>query len=252
MELPDVASRIATLADELTGAATRLAGTEPGPNAFAADGPGALFATGAALRADYQAALAAREREVTAHGARLTGLAARPAACRAALRRRRTRQPHRIRGGAVSDLLDRVAEPGLDLLHRVDAALASAGAPADDPVWPLLRRAGALPGEILSHLLGADPAALPVAGDDVRAESVALSRAVDAVPGPAGWRGHAADEFAAQWSAAAGQVDRITERLTATADHAPNWPAGSPESVGRSPSPSPNAWPARGRHRPVG
>ncbi len=68
-----------------------------------------------------------------------------------------------------------------------------------------------------------------MAGDDVRAESVALSRAVDAVPGPAAWRGHAADEFAAQWSAAVGQVDRITERLTATADYSAElagWLAG--------------------------
>jgi hypothetical protein len=119
----------------------------------------------------------------------------------------------------VSDLLDRIAEPGLDLLRRVDTALATAGAPADDPVWPLLRRAGALPGEVVAHLLAADPQPLVAAGDGLRAESTDLSRAADAIPGLGGWRGHAADEFAAQWSAGIGQVDRITQRLSATADY---------------------------------
>jgi hypothetical protein len=76
MELRDVASRIAALGDDLTGAVTRLAATDPGARAFAADGPGELFAAGAALRASYQSALAARERELLAHGARLTDLAA--------------------------------------------------------------------------------------------------------------------------------------------------------------------------------
>jgi hypothetical protein len=130
----------------------------------------------------------------------------------------------------VSDLLDRVAEPGLDLLRRVDSVLTAAGAPADDPVWPLLRRAGALPGDILAELLGADAAPLFTAGEALRAEAATVSRDADAVPTPAGWRGHAADEFAAQWSAAVSQVDRITERLTGTGLYAAEvaaWVAGS-------------------------
>ena len=75
MELLDVAGRIAVLGDDLSGAAVRLAAADPGARAFAADGPGALFRVGADLRAGYQAALAARERELPAHGARLTDLA---------------------------------------------------------------------------------------------------------------------------------------------------------------------------------
>jgi hypothetical protein len=75
MELTEVASRIATFADDLGGQADRLRAVAPATRAFAADGPGALFQTGAALRAQWQAALAAREREASSHGARLTGLA---------------------------------------------------------------------------------------------------------------------------------------------------------------------------------
>jgi hypothetical protein len=36
----------------------------------------------------------------------------------------------------------------------------------------------------------------------------------------AGWSGQAADEFAAQWSAAVSQVDQISGRLAASADYA--------------------------------
>lgn len=119
----------------------------------------------------------------------------------------------------MGDLLDRVAAPGLDLLRRVDAALVTGGAPAGDPVWALLRRAGALPSDILEHLIGSDgPALLPIA-DDLDGLRRALRAEVDAIPGAAGWSGYAADEYAAQWSAAVSQVDRIVERLSANADY---------------------------------
>lgn len=120
----------------------------------------------------------------------------------------------------MSDLLDRVAGPGLDLLGRVDAVLATAGAPAGDPVWPLLRQLGALPGDVLTHLLEAVPAPLEEAAADIRADATALGRAVDAVPGVAGWSGHAADAYAGQWSAATSHLDRIIERLAASAQYA--------------------------------
>ena len=42
------------------------------------------------------------------------------------------------------DLLDRVYPVAARLLDQVDASLAAAGAPADHPIWPLLRQLGAL------------------------------------------------------------------------------------------------------------
>jgi hypothetical protein len=75
MELEDVAGRVDRLGAEVTGAATRLARADPGSRVFAGDGPGALFAAGRALHDEWLAALAAREREAAAHGARLAGLA---------------------------------------------------------------------------------------------------------------------------------------------------------------------------------
>jgi len=47
----------------------------------------------------------------------------------------------------MMDLLDRVTGPAADLLARVDDGLLAEGAPAGHPIWPLLRRAGALPGD---------------------------------------------------------------------------------------------------------
>jgi|SRR4051812_19141040 hypothetical protein len=75
MQVPEVATRVAGLADDLTDEAARLRTLTPPARAFAGDGPGALFAAGAALHAQWQAALAAREREALDHGARLAGLA---------------------------------------------------------------------------------------------------------------------------------------------------------------------------------
>lgn len=120
----------------------------------------------------------------------------------------------------MSDLLDRVAIPGLDLLGRVDAALAAAGAPAGDPVWPLLREVGALPGDLLAHLLDAVPEPVETATEAVRRAARDIDRAADAVPGVAGWTGHAADGYAARWSATMSRLDRITARLDSNADYA--------------------------------
>ncbi|MEN3307212.1 MAG: hypothetical protein V7603_3414 [Micromonosporaceae bacterium] len=74
MELEEVAGRVDRLAADVTGAAARLAHADPGSRAFAGDGPGALFAVGRDLHDQWSAALAAREREAAAHGARLAEL----------------------------------------------------------------------------------------------------------------------------------------------------------------------------------
>ncbi|OLB78528.1 MAG: hypothetical protein AUI14_12925 [Actinobacteria bacterium 13_2_20CM_2_71_6] len=75
MEIDEVAGRIASVADEVSGAAPRLGHSRPGPAAFGGDGPGRLGELGRDLHAAWGAALAAREREAAGHGARLTDLA---------------------------------------------------------------------------------------------------------------------------------------------------------------------------------
>lgn len=75
MEVDELAGRIGALGDDVSAAAARLGRTDPGPAAFAGDGPGRLGELGRALHARWSAALAAREREASAAGARLTDLA---------------------------------------------------------------------------------------------------------------------------------------------------------------------------------
>ncbi|GIH12398.1 type VII secretion target [Rugosimonospora africana] len=75
MEIDELAGRIGALGDEVSGAADRLGRTDPGPEAFAGDASGRLGELGRALHAQWRAALAAREREAAAAGARLTDLA---------------------------------------------------------------------------------------------------------------------------------------------------------------------------------
>ncbi|WBC13600.1 hypothetical protein O7600_21010 [Micromonospora sp. WMMA1998] len=65
------------------------------------------------------------------------------------------------------DALDRLAEPGLDLLTRVDTLLA-AGAPEGHRLWPLLRRMQVLPGAAVREFLDLHPAPLTGAGHAVR------------------------------------------------------------------------------------
>ena len=76
MAIDEVAGRVSVAADELTGTSLRLGLVGPPATAFAGDGPGRLGELGRDLHAVWDAALAAREREVAAHAARLTDLAA--------------------------------------------------------------------------------------------------------------------------------------------------------------------------------
>lgn len=76
MEIDELAGRIGALGDEVSGAAARLGRTDPGPAAFVGDGSGRLGDLGRALHTQWSAALAARQREAAATGARLTDLAA--------------------------------------------------------------------------------------------------------------------------------------------------------------------------------
>jgi hypothetical protein len=75
MEIDELAQRVTSVAEDVSTAAARLGLADPGARAFGADGPGSLGELGRTLRVTWTSALAAREREAAAHGARLTDLA---------------------------------------------------------------------------------------------------------------------------------------------------------------------------------
>jgi hypothetical protein len=121
------------------------------------------------------------------------------------------------------DLLDRVYPVAAPLLSTVDSALVASGAPPGHPVWPLLRRLGALPGELVAHLAGTPADGLTGASDAVRSYAEAYEHRVDEVPMPAAWRGPAAEAYGAAWSGLsaylAGGPDTLIGRLTDTASY---------------------------------
>jgi hypothetical protein len=73
MEIEDVAARIAEVGATVSGARTTHAGA--GLSAFGAGVPGRLGELGRSLAARHASAMADRDREAAAHGARMTDLA---------------------------------------------------------------------------------------------------------------------------------------------------------------------------------
>jgi hypothetical protein len=121
------------------------------------------------------------------------------------------------------DLLDQIYPPARDLLDRVDAALIAGGAPPGDPILPLLRRLGALPGDTAAQLAAAVPDPLSATGDSVRRQADGYESGQASVPAPAAWRGPAAESFAARWSTLSGHLAgdpaSMAGRLVATASY---------------------------------
>lgn len=76
MEIDLIAARVRVLADDVSTAGATLRRDDPGPAAFASAVPGRIGDLGRSLHTLWSAALAAREREAAAHGARLAALAA--------------------------------------------------------------------------------------------------------------------------------------------------------------------------------
>lgn len=128
------------------------------------------------------------------------------------------------------DVLDRIAVPGRDLLSRVDAVLAAGGAPADHPVWPLMRRVGALPGDVLDAFCALAPEQITATGRAVRGRAGAyveeradLAAAVAATT----WEGDSATAFNQRWAALGGHIGSevapdapgLAGRLAATASY---------------------------------
>jgi len=121
------------------------------------------------------------------------------------------------------DLLDRVHPVAAPLLERVDTTLVTAGAPAEHAIWPLLRRLGALPGELVGYLASVPPGGLAGASDALRGHAAGYLHRIDEVPMPAAWRGPAAEAYATAWSGLSahlsGGPDTLAGRLTDTASY---------------------------------
>jgi hypothetical protein len=128
------------------------------------------------------------------------------------------------------DVLSRIADPGRDLLGRVDATLLAAGAPPEAPIWPLLRRVGALPGDALEFAAGLDAVAMTDAADEFR---VAAREFADRGTDLAGyvegghWTGTGAEAFARVWHGLAAHIgdgaspeqESLSGRLVAQASY---------------------------------
>lgn len=107
------------------------------------------------------------------------------------------------------DILDRVAVTGRDLLSRVDSVLVAGGAPADHPVWPLMRRVGALPGDVLDAFCALTPEQVTAVGAAVRgrAEAYVEERAdLAAAVAATTWEGDSAAAFGQRWAALGGHL----------------------------------------------
>jgi uncharacterized protein YukE len=136
------------------------------------------------------------------------------------------------------DALDRLAPSANEMLALVDAALARSGAPESHPIWPLLRRVGALPGAAVGAVAELRPAPLAAAAPSLRTLAEEYAEASEAAPtvapgsagidvvtaGEDGWVGAAADAFADRWRAMsehlAGAGESLSARLAATAAYA--------------------------------
>jgi hypothetical protein len=95
------------------------------------------------------------------------------------------------------DALDRLAGPAGGLLARVDDILAATGAPDDHPLWTVLRRVQALPGDAVAAVVALRPSAMSEAGATLRGYLPAYAGARDALDRPVEWSGAAGDAFAA-------------------------------------------------------
>ncbi|MEH1098172.1 hypothetical protein [Micromonospora sp. CPCC 205561] len=138
------------------------------------------------------------------------------------------------------DALDRLAEPGVDLLRRVDALLA-AGAPEGHRVWPLLRRMQVLPGEAVRHFLDLHPAPLAAAGQSTRRLVRGYDDACSALTDPVLWSGPAWSAYGQTRAALLRHLDEGPEslvgRLESTAGYADalaDWVEGSRLALARA------------------
>jgi hypothetical protein len=120
------------------------------------------------------------------------------------------------------DPLDLIGAPAADLLDRVDEVLTTDGAPAEHRLWPLLRRLGALPGDVLHAFLALRSAPLLTAAAGMRARAGGYDdarAALHALP----WEGAGGQAYDDVRAALAAHLsdgpDSLTGRLDATAGY---------------------------------
>ncbi|WP_144123070.1 hypothetical protein [Catellatospora sichuanensis] len=83
------------------------------------------------------------------------------------------------------------------LLARVDESLARWGAPEGHPVWRLLRRTGALPGDVVSGLAGWSPEPWRQQAAALRGHAEAMAAIGGGLERLPSWEGAAGDAYAA-------------------------------------------------------
>jgi len=138
------------------------------------------------------------------------------------------------------DALARLAPVARPLLHDVDNALATLGAPAEHRVWGLLRRVGTTPADAVTFFVNLDPDRLRAARDALRDWARAYGRAT--VPTNVPWEGSAAQFYAASATALSrhlhGDADEsMASRLGANAsyvDSVAEWVQRSRDQVART------------------
>jgi hypothetical protein len=137
----------------------------------------------------------------------------------------------------LTDALDRLAEPGADLLERVDTALLAHGFPAGHPIAGLLRRLGALPADALHAISALRPAPLRTAASELRQVIDGYQRQRDLLPAPPGWTGAAGDRFATLQTALTGFLGETAEAGRATMaylDDVAEWMAQARSATART------------------
>jgi hypothetical protein len=138
------------------------------------------------------------------------------------------------------DPLDLIASPADDLLGRVDDVLAVAGAPGEHRLWLLLRRLGALPGDVLQAFVALRAAPLEAAAARLRARAAGYDDARSAL-GVLSWEGAGGQSYEQVREALGAHLvdgpDSLAGRLEATArylDAIVDWVERSRRSLART------------------
>ncbi|BCB81110.1 hypothetical protein GCM10022251_67090 [Phytohabitans flavus] len=114
------------------------------------------------------------------------------------------------------DALDHLAGTATLLLERVDSALATSGAPGGHPIWPLMRRLGALPGAATSTIAGLRPAPLAAAGPSLRGLIQVYEERGETIADSGSWEGASAEVFGAHRAALSAHLGQMAGKLGAT------------------------------------
>jgi hypothetical protein len=135
------------------------------------------------------------------------------------------------------DALERLFRVATGLLGQVDRTLLQQGAPANHPVWALLREVGALPGEAIEALVEwrADSWLELRAG--LAVERDRYERALELLRRPVSWEGFAGQAAGAQQGALTRATEEAADRLARTDLHLSEqeqWLSSSRDLVARA------------------